>query len=428
MEAMSRGSESLRPTTKVGRNRGGATAGLLMLAGIAGCDALLEVKLPGQVAAEALSNPALAEAMLTGVIAEFECGFNEYALLGAVVTDELETASAYQAYNRSDARSQSIQDYGAAECSNVQFNVAFSPYLPLHRARAHGEDTYKRISEFDGLANREAMLARAAVYVGYSLVLLGEGYCSTALDGGPALPPAEIAAIAEQRFTTAITHAQAAGATDIRHLATIGRARARLNKGDRPGALSDAQSIPAGFNYNVERGTQTVQRQNRFVQSNNLNGHSSVDPAFRDLKIDGVPDPRVRVVFSGGNGQDGLTRLWVQEKYANLSSPISLGSWREAQLIIAEVAEGQGSVAAINRLRDRVGLPHFSSTDPVVIRNQMIEERRRELFLQGHRLGDFLRYDLPWQQGATHKGEPFGSVTCLPMMLAESLTNPNVGS
>jgi len=107
------------------------------------------------------------------------------------------------------------------------------------------------------------------------------------------------------------------------------------------------------------------------------------------------------------------------------AATIAIGSWKEARLITAEIAGGQTAVSAINTLRTAAGLPLFSSTDPTVIAAQVLEERRRELFLDGHRLNDMLRLNLPFDTGVTFKGVPYGATTCLPLPDAERLANPN---
>ena len=81
------------------------------------------------------------------------------------------------------------------------------------------------------------------------------------------------------------------------------------------------------------------------------------------------------------NGTDNRTPLYIQTKYANSASPIPIASYKEAQLIVAEVAQGQTAVNIINNLRAAKGLPAFSSTDPVAIAAEVTEARRRELFL-----------------------------------------------
>jgi hypothetical protein len=56
----------------------------------------------------------------------------------------------------------------------------------------------------------------------------------------------------------------------------------------------------------------------------------------------------------------------------------------------------------------------------------VLEERRRELWLQGTRLGDMLRSDIPFVTGVTPKGEQYGSYTCMPIPQREIDANPNI--
>src|SRR5205814_1312852 len=82
--------------------------------------------------------------------------------------------------------------------------------------------------------------ANAAAYAGYSRILLGEGFCEAAINLGPLLTSNDVFASAETMFTTAITAAQAAGDQQILNMAYVGRARARLDQGNKAGAATDA--------------------------------------------------------------------------------------------------------------------------------------------------------------------------------------------
>jgi hypothetical protein len=166
------------------------------------------------------------------------------------------------------------------------------------------------------------------------------------------------------------------------------------------------------------------------VEQNNNSQSVSIGPSYRNLTFGGVADPRVRVTDTGRTATDG-TRIWAQNKYAALGTAIPLATWREAQLIIAEVEGAQTAVGIINMFHTAAGLPAFSSTNPAAIQQQVIEERRRELFLEGHHLGDIIRYNLPlspapgtaFAKGGTYG--PQGSAVCLPIPNIERLNNPN---
>jgi len=77
------------------------------------------------------------------------------------------------------------------------------------------------------------------------------------------------------------------------------------------------------------------------------------------------------------------------------------------------------------------GLPPYDATGQTAaqVKTQIIEERRRELFLEGHRLGDIRRYALPLSPpaGAAYPGGGlYGSQSCFPLPDVERLNNPNI--
>lgn len=102
----------------------------------------------------------------------------------------------------------------------------------------------------------------------------------------------------------------------------------------------------------------------------------------------------------------------------------ALAKYSEAQLIIAEnlanTGNLSGAVAIVSALGTANGQPAFNPsplTKEAVIA-QIIEERRREFFLEGHRLGDLRRYGLP---PAPATGTPYvsgrGGIRCSELFL-----------
>ena len=55
----------------------------------------------------------------------------------------------------------------------------------------------------------------------------------------------------------------------------------------------------------------------------------------------------------------------------------------------------------------------------------VLEERRRQLFSEGQRYGDMLRYNLPFTKGLTIKGNTYSDLTCVPLPDVETRNNPN---
>ena len=119
-------------------------------------------------------------------------------------------------------------------------------YTTLSTARFDGDNALKLLDGWTDEQVRDAsgLIATAAAYAGYSLVLLGEGMCSAALDVGPELTPAQILTEAEARFTRAIEAATTAGDDETLNLALLGRARARRDSATWRRAGADAALIP----------------------------------------------------------------------------------------------------------------------------------------------------------------------------------------
>ncbi len=390
-----------------------------------GCRDLLTVNLPGRVPDTALDDPALAPVLVAGVVGDFECAFANYTSATGLLTDELTDATGWIAVTMWDQRRilSNNDNLGTAGCTTLGYGV----YTPLQTARFQAEDITRRLKAFPDAAvpTKNTLLATAAAFEGYAITLLGEGFCEIAIDQGPSMTRAQSLALAETRFSTAIDLATTANASDILNLARVGRARVRLDLGKLPEAAADAAAVPSGFVYNATYSSANDRRRNRLFFDAQTNLYLSVDPRFRNLTVNGVADKRVSVTNAGRNGHDGITPLWLQQKYTSDAAPIAMASWREARLITAEVAGGQTAVSAINELRTAAGLPLYASTDNTAIKAQVYEERRRELFLDGHRLNDMLRLSLPFDTGVTFKGVPYGNTTCLPLPDAERFANPN---
>ena len=293
----------------------------------------------------------------------------------------------------------------------------------------------------------DSLIAVAGAYAGYSYLLLGESMCSAAVDAGPEISSQGMFAAAEGKFTDALAVAAANGMADVTNMMLVGRARARINQGDMSGALGDAQQIPSGF-VTFARYTQPEVRPSNRIWSMNLQIRAiSIESDFRGLTFGGQPDPRTLSVLDPVPGQDGSPR-WLQRKYPSQSSSIPIARYEEAQLIIAEVQLGQNAVDIINTLHAAAGLPDFvpnDVNDDVEILGHVIEERRRELFLESHHLYDKIRFteyatqngmapeqlnpSLPFTPAAGEpfsKGGVYGTTTCLPLPLAEKVNNPNI--
>ncbi|MCC6317451.1 MAG: RagB/SusD family nutrient uptake outer membrane protein [Gemmatimonadaceae bacterium] len=391
------------------------------------CDTLLEADAPSRILESTLLQPSNASVLVAGAIADVECALGNYVAAAGTISDEFMDAQANAAIWDLDRRTSNPATtlYATGGCGGLG-----GIYTPVSVARFQTDQALKLLNGWTDaqVPGRNALIARAAAYAGYAYVLLGEGFCSAAVDLGPEMTPAQVFAAAEARFTTAIS---TAGVPDsIRNMAYVGRARARLNQNKRTEAAADAALVPDNFTFSARTTAASGRAENRVFRVNNTTGQITVDTSFRGLTVNGTPDPRVPVVDAGRGGSLPTVRLWAQNKYGSLAASIPMATWREALLIRAEVAGGQQAVTLINQLRARHSLPQFQSNDNAAILAQVQEERRRELFLEGHRLFDTIRFNVPLRPPAgaafPNGGGTYGSNKCLPLPDIERLNNPTI--
>jgi starch-binding outer membrane protein, SusD/RagB family len=411
---------------------------LLLALSVGACDALdraLSVEAPDRVDAGDMSQPQNAGLLVSGALGDFECALGGYIVSAGLLGNELRDASITAARHPLDSRN--IDDsspYATNSCEGSPTGV----YRPLSTAIWTTNNALARLTEWTDaqVANRSNLIAQAAAYGGYAHVLMGEGFCSSVItELGPEVTPAQIFQVAVERFTTAIQAATTANNTDIRNMATLGRARAYINLGRRQEAAADARALLAAAPQYVKNATASSASSRRWnrIGAEFFSGFITVEPSYRGLTVQGAPDTRV-ATNPTTNGHDNRTMVWVVSKYGATRSaehrnrPIPIATWREAHLIIAEAEGGQEAVNRINILRRHHNLPEYAGGTAAEIQQQIVVERSRELFLEGHHLGDLRRFNIPNTPAAGsayHNGGIYGSVRCFPLPAVEKNNNPN---
>jgi hypothetical protein len=409
---------------------------------------LLRVPAPGLVIADSLTGPRNALLLVQSAVTDFECGFSAYVIAGGLFGDELADATVNAPNWPTDRRDPTLQEstISTNTCDRGS-NPRFAIYTAMQTARFEGDDIARQLKGWTDaqVANRQSLLATAYAYAGYAVLLLGESYCTMAIDLGPELTRAQTFAEAETRFTNAIAPAQAAGTKDILNMALLGRARARLDMAIVAGAVVDANKlsaaaadaalVPQGFVKNAAFSTSVPRRYNQVFNANNFLRAYTIEVPFRNLLHQGVPDPRVPVTNTNLKGSDGLTPAWAQGKYTSLGSSIPIARWAEAQLIIAEAdantGDLPGAVAIINSLHSLAGIPQYPGGTASEVLQHLVQERRNELFLEGQHIGDMFRLNQPFfnPPGTPYPskaGGVYGPTGCLPLPTVETANNPNI--
>ncbi|MFL5577350.1 MAG: hypothetical protein ACJ79S_15435 [Gemmatimonadaceae bacterium] len=428
------------------RAAGRVATATLLAAAVVGCNRLLDATAPDKIDASSFNDPAYANTLVQGAVARFDCAFNAHVVISGLNSGELVESSQTSARYSYDRRTVGPGEtlYAANQC-DVQQSIGI--YTPLQQARFMADDAQKRLEAWtdqEVSGNRQQLIARAAIYAGYARILLGEMFCTTAIDEGPELTSAQVFALAEEKFTTALTAAAAAKDAKLTAFAYAGRARARLDLGKMAEAAADAANVPKGFVVGTTQDGASDRKINRLYDQFS-SGFASVSPTYVNLTVptkdpatstDTTADTRVALAFpldSKGKpviGNDRTTRMITAKKYPTGGTSIPIASYEEAQLIIAEAQGGANAVSIINALRVAAGLPGaFVSSDPVAIQNEVISERSRQLFLQGTRMYDARRLGLPQipAAGAAYdNGGTYGSQRCLPLPDLERNSNPSL--
>jgi hypothetical protein len=392
------------------------------------------VELPGRIPSGLLDDPATAPTLAASVVADFECAFSNYVTSTSTLSDQFLGASGNLV-----AENWGTKKIPETDTTNEQAGCGawYGAYTPLQTARFQADDILARLQSWtDAQANvaLAPLRARVATFGGYAYTLLGEGFCAMRFNEEAGIhTPQEVLAVAETKFDAALALVDALDPGDVKtelhNLVRVGRARVRLDRGNGAGAADDAALVAPGFEFFVTRSADAFTRYNEAWVAMAANGNSSVDPAYRNLTVGGVPDPRVQVDSGPAVGLpelsfDAVTPLYVvtNKNFSN-ADPMRLASYIEAQLIRAEALGGTAAVDIINARRTQLQLPLYTgATDAASIKALVLDERNREFFMEGgQRYNDLLRFNIPWKVGNDQNGVPYGSTTCMPLPLSEKI-------
>lgn len=435
------------------------TVGIAVSASVmlTGCGDWLTVTNPGAIENPALEDPAYLQLMFDGVIGDFQPAYAWTALFSGAFTDELRMHHAFFENLEMDERK--------VTPNNGTYQLAV--FNGLHRARFMADSVAGRFRVLLGdTASHDLRLAKSIGYAGYAITLLGENICETRVNAtGAALQPDELFGMAITRFDDAIAAATVAranasniqsieardrviaGADSVMNLARVGAARAALNRGDGSTAISYAQAVTPAyddteafrFDAHYTQGAsfaQTRRTGNPFWEFISAGGAwVSVSGTNNEL----LDDPRVPHGIEPIGTADG-TQRWVPRSPPSFSthdgspegalfestSSIRLASAMEARYILAE-AQGNtpANVDFLNEQRAIGGQAPLVSPTAAEYAAALREQRAREFFIDGHRLGDLRRYDTVygvdlWPTGTMYETtRTYGDQKCWPTPVSE---------
>ncbi|HET6764124.1 MAG TPA: hypothetical protein VFH27_10640 [Longimicrobiaceae bacterium] len=433
----------------------------LAAVGLGACNDLLSVENPGKLNDPFLNDPVLVDAMVNTAAVGFNSQLDNLVFAGAILGDEAVNSHNFEQWKRIDLRL--IEEDNSILNSDI--------YQPLHAARFGADSLAGRVKTVfgDTLNNKGRLaLARMKNYAGYSYEYLGEYFCESPVNQSASLPSDSLLNRAIADFGEALTYAKAVrGATvgitsadSMVALATIGTARAYLQLGNKAKAIEFANQVVTNQVFNGDFVWNVAYSENTTLPNDllfSVNTGSSrqmgVDASFRNLKVGTVNDARVRHTATAQPAHNALTVTFspylapshggynaaetdLTKQTFQKSTSIRLASTLEAKYIIAEA---QGPTAATQTFvneRRAFGAKNAGGTDVALsgdaLMAELRDQRRRDFFLDGHRLGDLRRYKAQYGVDQFPTGAHpnvdwgnYGTATCFIPTLAERIGNPN---
>ncbi|HEV2149616.1 MAG TPA: hypothetical protein VGR37_19605 [Longimicrobiaceae bacterium] len=414
----------------------------LLATALGACSDLLDVQNPGAVLDEQLGDTVNASLMASTVVSDFQYIYDDIARNSSWFSDEMVTGHNFVGYREWDGR---IMKEERTELHSV--------YTFLHQARFSADTLAGRFNRLfpQPTAEQSLDLARMRAYGGYSYVLLGELFCESPLQpDAAAVSSDDILRRGIKRFEQAIAAASTAKAGGVRaaradsllNLARVGAARAYLDLGNKAKAIEFASQVPAGFEFRTFYGESKDALENIFfASSNGANQNLGVDVTFRNLN-----DRRVLHTRTSRTGHNGATPLFRPYQAPSFSGWVASGdtvpfqkttsirfsSGLEARYIVAEAGGMTDAqlLAFLNERRAVGGQPALTAL-PANPQAELRDQRRRDFFLDGHRVGDLRRYKRFYGVDQWPKGQhpdPFigtyGTAECFVPQLNEKLGNP----
>jgi hypothetical protein len=394
----------------------------------AACDSFFDVERPNIVDAGTIKPEEDYEIFSRSAYQNFTVAYGGLIVHSAWFTNEARVGDTFP--TRNDFGLRSLDDRNSTHSGDV--------YVPLARAIALSETALGILEDVPNSAQNPET-ARAALAAGYSVQLMAESFCEGVIEPeGPSVTPTQMIDRAIERLTQARDVAAAiTGDTAMANMANaarVGLARAYLQKGDKARAIAEAQTVPANFQYNV---IYLDDASNRSRLGNNVYSFSFsreslvVGPEWMAMADAG--DTRISYQDAGRKAQDAVLQFYRQRKYTGWASPIRLASSLEARYIIAE-AEGDigAMIDLINERRAASGQAGvFASTDLAETLAELMEQRGRDFWLEGKRMGDWRRNgsSVPYilQPGSPYykTGFTVGDQTCMPLPASEKDNNPS---
>ncbi len=401
------------------------TAAAVLVVAAACSDSFVEVTNPNVIDAATVDPASGATALALSAQQNFASAVGLLATYSGWFTEEANVSDTFPTRN----------EFGFRQITDLNGSLNTDVWAPISLAAASA----KTVLDLD-LPNPTSNinLARAATFRGFATLMIGTDFCTGALSSGPELTTAQLLDSAIVFFTKGVDIGKANATADgiaLANASLVGRARAKLQKGDKAGAAADAAQVPAGFNFDLRMTDDLANRgrlSNRVYQFTFDRPSISVAPFYR------VNDPRVTYKGPGVTkltGQDAVPGgFYEQTKFPGYASPVRLASKLEADYIAAEAGTTAAQLVLIDARRVSAGqAPYAGAVDAASVLKELMVQKAFDFYLEGKRLADFRRIPAA-MSGITPAGGVYfkpgyanvGNQTCYPLPDVERDNNPNM--
>jgi hypothetical protein len=401
-------------------------AGTVMLLGASACgDQFLTVTNPNVIDASTVDPVASGATLALSSMQNLATALGWTAAYGSWFTEETNVGDTFPTRN----------EFGFRQITDLNTSLSGDVWGPISLAAASSKQVLDLALPTPA---SNINVARAAFVRGFAVLQIASDFCEGTLSSGPRLNTAALLDTAAFWFSKAIDVGVANASTEgiaLANASRVGRARVKLQKGDKAGAAADAATVPAGFQYDLRYTDDAANRgrlSNRQWQFSFDRANLSVAPFFR------VNDPRV--TYRTGSAatatpQDGNLPggYFQQTKFPGYGSSMRLASKLEADYITAEANGTAAMLALIQSRRAALGQPAYSGaqTDAAVA-TEFFNQRAFEFYLEGKRVADLRRAPSAISNITPAGGTYFkpgyqavGNQTCYPLPRTETDNNPN---
>jgi SusD/RagB-like outer membrane lipoprotein len=466
----------------------------LMVAVACSFDDLLKAENPAEIPVDQLNDPRLLQVQLNGVVDAFQNAYTEPIIEWSnFLTDEVLTGLNWEDYARVNQR---IASYLEGPTQQI--------YEELSRSHRMGLNLAERIRVWDApdsVTDFRPALAKTLVFSGYSVLVWAENMCQTVISPDPDNPSGTVLSqletfeVALPYLTEGLSTAQTVADTGLANLARTGLARANLGLGRWADAANYASQVsPSTFKWwlsyvNIPGGRNPLQGITHggsfthgihpkftgihpsfngtgfaFLSRNVIapqtdpriqhdirdrTGHNALTPLYRLIQGLRYRDYTGRTIApasaacpacTGTPVTDTINLPWI----ARFDTDVLLADYVEAQHHYHEALSMRGineaAVLAFVNARRAAGNQPAVTVSGQALRTELRNQRARDLFMGGFRLGDLRRWTRfdpgngPFDAGSyfptgSHPNRSWGTYgpwTCFPIPIQEYEGNTNL--